>query len=182
MRKGDWIGTYTGKAFYPMDPRPDEVDIEDIAHALSQTCRYAGHTRVPFSVAQHSVLVSRHVPPEFRLWGLLHDATEAYICDIPRPLKGHLTNYKYIEDHLMSVIAKKFGLKGTIPPEVKEVDNRILWDERAAFFKKVPDQPWDLTAKPLGIKIHPLPPEEAKAEFLLRYWQYTHEEIKDEVM
>ena len=86
-RKGDWIQTFTGRAFYVLDPRPEDVDIEDIAHALSMQCRFAGHCREFYSVAQHSVTASWLVPPEDALWGLLHDAAEAYVVDLPRPIK-----------------------------------------------------------------------------------------------
>ena len=66
-RKGDWMQTYTGRQFWPIDPRANEVHIEDIAHALSMMCRYNGHCRTFYSVAEHSVLVSQHVPPEHAL-------------------------------------------------------------------------------------------------------------------
>ena len=108
-RKGDFIQTFTGRMFWPIDPQPDEVDIEDIAHALSNVCRFCGHTREFYSVAQHSVLVSEIVPAAFALEGLLHDATEAYISDVARPVKPYLTNYKEIEINLYRAIAKRFN-------------------------------------------------------------------------
>ena len=86
-RVGDWIQTMSGVIFYPLDPRPEEIRIEDIAHALSHQCRFAGHCREFYSVAEHSVRVSRELPQEFMLWGLLHDASEAYLVDLPRPIK-----------------------------------------------------------------------------------------------
>src|SRR5690606_5290032 len=81
-RLGDWMQTFTGRAVYPLDLRPDDIDIQDIAHALSMQCRYAGHTRQFYSVAEHSVHVARwcrQYGPAAALEGLLHDATEAYL-------------------------------------------------------------------------------------------------------
>ena len=79
--------TYTGKEFYPLDPNPADIDIKDIAHALSNCCRFAGHIKSFYSVAQHSVIVSELCEPENALAGLLHDASEAYLSDIARPVK-----------------------------------------------------------------------------------------------
>jgi len=84
-RIGDWIQTYTGKRFWPLDPRPEDVDILDIAHSLSLLCRFTGHTSSFYSVSQHSILVAQEVPKRLRLWALFHDAAEAYIGDIARP-------------------------------------------------------------------------------------------------
>ncbi|MFG0247924.1 MAG: phosphohydrolase, partial [Phycisphaeraceae bacterium JB051] len=78
-----WIQTYTGKAFYPLREDPGIIDIRDIAHALSLQCRFNGHCSDFYSVAQHSVHVSEVVPQAFALWGLLHDAAEAYMSDLP---------------------------------------------------------------------------------------------------
>ena len=78
-RRGDWIQTYLGIQFWPLDPRPEEVMLFDIAHSLSNMCRFTGHCREFYSVAQHSVIVSQNVPREDAAWGLLHDASEAYM-------------------------------------------------------------------------------------------------------
>ena len=165
-RLGDWMQTHSGRQFWPLDPRPEEIDIEDIAHALSNLCRYAGHTRQFYSVAQHSVLVAGALPQPLRMWGLLHDATEAYLVDIPRPIKKYLYGYKDIEDHLMSVIAEKFNLGGiSIPQAVKEVDDAILADERAQLMQDK-SLPWKLVRPPLGIHIIPWEPKVAFNAFL----------------
>jgi 5'-deoxynucleotidase YfbR-like HD superfamily hydrolase len=110
FRLGGWLQTFTGGEIWPIDPRPEEINIVDIAQALSQQCRYAGHTTRFYSVAEHSVYISREVPAELALWGLLHDASEAYLVDIPRPLKPYMPVYKHWERELMQVIAAKFGL------------------------------------------------------------------------
>ena len=96
-RVGDWIQTFSGGCFWPLDPRSSEVDIHDIAQSLAMTPRYRGHTVRFYSVAEHSVLVSRAVPPEYALWGLLHDAAEAYTADIPSPLKRSIAEWPTIE-------------------------------------------------------------------------------------
>lgn len=145
--------TFTGRAFWPLDPRPDEIDPIDIAHALSLLCRYGGHTRRFYSVAEHCVLMSHAVKPEHALWALLHDATEAYLVDLPRPVKRHMPGYRAVEDELMVHVAARFGLDGAMPGEVKDADNRILLDERAALLGPQP-RPWhqDLERlEPLGV-------------------------------
>jgi len=132
-RAGGWIQTYGGHQYWPVDPRSDEVHIEDIAHALSQLCRYGGHCRDFYSVAEHSWHVSHLVRPEVALQGLMHDATEAYCVDVPRPLKRFLSNYAPIEDLNWRAISHKFGLPYDPDPDVKLQDNRILLAEQLAL-------------------------------------------------
>ena len=165
MRKGNWIQTYTGIAFWPMDPKPEEVEIEDIAHALSNQCRYSGHSKRFYSVAQHSVLVSRALPKEFRLWGLLHDASEAFIVDVPSPIKPYLMGYEDIESGVMRVVCERFGLNFHMPEIVKRVDSAILVDE-FKFLMKAPPRALNLPESGLGIEIDPWSPQDAKNWFL----------------
>lgn len=111
----DWIETYTGKKFYPLDPRPEDVCIEDIAHSLAMQCRFNGHTRVFYSVAEHSVLMAQELKAfgyskETQLYGLLHDVAEAYLCDLPRPIKHQLSIYRYAERILQKMILSALGL------------------------------------------------------------------------
>jgi uncharacterized protein len=123
VRIGDYLEVFSGGRFYPLDPREDEIHIEDIAHALALTCRFSGHTRTFYSVAEHSVRVSHAVEihaqregcendREIALWGLLHDASEAYLNDIPRPLKRApiFWIYRVVEANLTGCILKKFGI------------------------------------------------------------------------
>jgi len=124
------ILTHSGVLVNPLDPDPDTICIEDIVWSLAQQCRYNGHTSDFYSVAEHSVYVSRFVKPENALYGLLHDATEAYLCDVPRPIKPLLVGYYEIEDTLMKCIAAKFGLPATMPLDVKQVDGAMLLPER----------------------------------------------------
>lgn len=113
-RRGDWIQMHSGIAFWPMDPRADEVRLEDIAHSLSLLCRFGGHCSRFYSVAEHSVHVARLCSPEVALWGLLHDASEAYVVDLPRPIKRQLPEYAEIEGLVQFAIAEHFGLRGAI--------------------------------------------------------------------
>lgn len=134
-----WINTFTGRQFHPLEPRPEDVDPLDIAHALSLQTRYTGHCPEPYSVAQHSVLVSIHCNPRDALWGLLHDASEAYICDLSRPAKEALrkagiTFYDEIEARIMQAVADRFGLAMPIPPSVKAADELLLTTEAKQFF------------------------------------------------
>lgn len=130
---GAWIETYTGRKFHLLDPQPDEIDIKDIAHALSNQCRYAGHTRTFYSVAEHSYHVSLLVSPKHALEALLHDASEAYLSDLSRPVK-YLTPigapYLEVEERIMSVIAAKFNFDLPMAKEVKDADNLMLLVEK----------------------------------------------------
>ena len=111
-----WIETFTGKQFYFLDPTRDSIDIRDIAHSLAYTCRYTGHCKRFYSVAEHSILVSYLADDP--LAGLLHDASEAYITDIASPIKPHLTNYKELEDMLMGHIADRFNFTYPLNAEI----------------------------------------------------------------
>lgn len=173
-RKGDWMQTYTGRQFWPIDPRANEVHIEDIAHALSMMCRYNGHCRTFYSVAEHSVLVSQHVPPEHALWGLLHDASEAYIADIVRPAKRFIAGYSEVEDRIMNAVCERFGLSSTMPAEVKRVDNAILADEQRCIMA-TPPIPWTLLEPALCVDIVGLAPWDARSRFLDRYAEIVGE-------
>jgi len=167
--RGDWMQTYTGRAFYPMAPYVDDIDPVDIAHALSLICRYGGHVSRFYSVAEHCVLLSQAVAPEHALWALLHDATEAYVGDMVRPLKSAMPAYREAEDRLMKVICDRFGLGHTCPAEVKEADTRILRDERDALMVSAP-LPWmSIERLPaLGVDIRCWAPAEAERRYLDR--------------
>jgi hypothetical protein len=166
-RKSGWFLTYTGKQFYPVEPSILEICIEDIAHALSMICRFGGHCRTFYSVAQHSVLISDSLPPELKLVGLLHDATEAYCGDMVRPLKHELPQYKKVEQLLWDKIARKFDLPGAIPPEVKFSDNCALMTERRDLLVHT-DHKWSQEEcyPPYPKRIKPLSPDLSEQLFL----------------
>lgn len=125
-----FIQTLSGKHFNYLDVQPEAITIEDIANALSNTCRFAGHLPEFYSVAQHSVLTSLLVPAEFAFEALLHDAAEAYCLDIPAPLKALLPDYRRIEEKVDRVIRIKFGLPAAQHQTVKYADLVMLATER----------------------------------------------------
>ena len=170
MRRGDFIQTHCGIKMYPLDPRPEEIELEDIAHALSNICRFTGHCSEFYSVAQHSVAVSALCSHENAMWGLLHDASEAYICDVARPLKRSDTFFPYLEAeaNLMMVIAKKFNLQPFEPEEVKKLDNVLLLTEARDLGLLTKD--WNTYgAESLKYNIYPCEPKSAKRQFLEWY-------------
>jgi hypothetical protein len=167
-RRGDWMQTATGKQFWPLDPRPEEVDILDIAAHLSKICRYNGACDWHYSVAQHSVYVSHQVPPEHALAGLLHDATEAYTCDIHRPLKRHLVGYAGIEAGVWVAIARRFGLSVQLPQCVHDADDAVLLAEKEQIMRPAPAD-WRVPGTPAPIKISPWTPDHAREAFLSRF-------------
>ena len=177
-RNGDWMQTFTGRQFWPLDPRAAEISIEDVAHSLAMQCRYAGHALRFYSVAEHSVLVSRSLPEPFKLWGLLHDAAEAYVLDVIRPIKGSLAGYAEIEDRITFEVAKRFGLllgghaldrAGYIPAIVKEYDTRILVDEKRQ--NMAPGLVWGTDGlEPLGVELQFWSAREAEDNFLTEFY------------
>lgn len=132
--KDRYISTFSGKMFHPFDPRPDQIDIRDIAHGLSLLCRFSGQCPDFYSVAEHSIYVANRLPEDLKLAGLLHDASEAYLADLPRPVKVGLPEYKTIEMNVEAVIAEKFGLPFPTPSRVMTVDRELLKLEVFTFF------------------------------------------------
>lgn len=179
-----WSQLYSGRAFRPFTAREEDIDAIDIARSLSMTCRYNGHVRKFYSVAEHAVLMARYMllhPPqhktadevrELALWCLLHDGAEAYIGDMVRPLKitPRFEAYRELDDKLTSLIAVKYELPvfdgQLIPAEVKVLDNRILLDERLELLTEPPEAWQEEGLAPLGVEILGWYPPEAEREFL----------------
>lgn len=165
LNRGDWIHTFTGR-FFPLDPRENEIDIETIAHALSNLCRFGGHVNRFYSVAQHSVLCSRMAPDEHKLEALLHDASEAYLVDMPSPIKAMLPDYKAMEHNIELVIAAKFNLPSPLSPVVKIIDRRMLITEAAELLNDINGTWWaDGRAIPYDINELQIVPWSAKESY-----------------
>lgn len=155
------IRTYTGKVFDLNNVTPEMICIEDIAHALSYTARFGGHSEAFISVAQHSLRVMAHVPSEFKLAALLHDASEAYIGDMPKPFKDLLPDFKRKEDEIMKVVAGKYGFDYPLNPAIKEADYYMLsWEWNCLIIE-------DISRSSL------MSPEEAKKRFLHEFKKLT---------
>ena len=115
--------TYTGKSIDIANITEDDIDIRDIAHSLSLQARWAGHNKFHYSVARHCIWACEHAPEEYKLDLLLHDATETYLVDLPRPVKNLIPEYKVLEDKLHQIICNKFNIEFPYRPMVHLIDN-----------------------------------------------------------
>lgn len=169
-----WITTFTGRRFYVLDPRVEDICIEDIAHALSMQCRFTGHVKSFYSVAEHSVRVSWACDPQDALWGLLHDASEAYIGDMSAPLKHtpEMSRFRTTERHIMLAVVQKFGLEPKEPAGVKTADRRMLLTEARDLGLDVTG--WYTEHQPFPDFIAPWSPQRAELEFVKRFRALTH--------
>ena len=159
-----YITTFTGKVVFFEDPDPESIDIRDIAHALSQQCRFAGHTRRFLSVAEHSILVSLQCG-EYALEGLFHDASEAYMVDMPTPIKRKMSNYKDYENRLMKAIFTKFNLQYPLPQIVHDADTAQLVKEARALVT-LSDWTDEYVLKMSGLEPYCIRSEDAETQFL----------------
>ena len=179
MIRQDWIQTYTGKAVAPTELTPRDVCIADIAHALSMQCRFTGHVKEFYSVAEHSVEVSRLLArsgyKQYALWGLLHDASEAYLVDVAAPVKHTpgFESFRDIERGIMDVVCRKFTIPKGEPAPVKWADRTLLATEAGQLMTPLhPD--WKNLVPP--IENHTLVcfgPTEAKSTFLREFHRLT---------
>ncbi len=170
------IQTVGGSYFNFHNPDEAVYTIEDIAHALSHICRFTGHTRRFYSVAQHSVMVSQLVPREHALAGLLHDAAEAFLGDVSSPLKQLLPEYKVIERRVEESILRRFGIPYPLDPCIKEADRIALVTERRDLLPPDPGSKvwaWTNMFQPRRRKVLPLPPAMAKQLFIDRFYILT---------
>lgn len=169
-----WIQTYSGKQVNLLNPSPDSIVIQDIAHALSQLCRFTGHTRYHYSVAQHSVYVSYFCNQENALYGLLHDASEMLISDINSPLKNteQLKGYKELEKKIQKTIYNKFGLFEEEPTDVKKADLIMLATEARDLMSPLHSD-WKNQYNPIPFKIERMTPDEAEDMFMKRFYELT---------
>lgn len=173
-RRGDWMQTYSGRRFWPLSPRPEDIHLVDIAHSLAHQCRFAGHVRQHYSVAEHSVRVSwlaGHDDVELAMAALLHDAAEAYVVDVPRPFKRHLVGYADIEAAVEECVERRFDLESGIirHPSIKHWDEMLLATEARDLMGGESAGKWALRAEPLPTVIAPMPTYAARALFLERF-------------
>ncbi len=165
------VYTATGKFFDFDNPDDNIYSVSDVAHALSHICRFTGHTKTFYSVAQHCVMASFIVPTHLRLAALLHDAAEAFIGDVSSPLKAMLPDYKVIEARVERAIFKRFGVYD-MPyyKAVKDADMIMLATERRDLMPYIAEE-WDCLrgVEPLTECIHPWTPAKAYLAFMQRY-------------
>ena len=165
-----WSQTYTGKKFFPFDPRPEDICIEDIAHSLSMQCRFTGHSSFHYSIAQHSVLVSYFCDEKNALHGLMHDAAESFASDLNSVIKKNpqLSGYRELEDNIQKVICRKYGLSELEPADVKRADILVLGIEAKTVYDNLhPD--WVFGSNPPPLSIIKMEPEEAEKLFIQRF-------------
>lgn len=156
-----------------LNPTPEMIHPEDVAGALSKICRFGGHSSEFYSVAQHSVFVSALVPDQLRFPALMHDAAEAYLGDVIKPLKVLLGNvYEDLEERFMQVICKRFAIDPDLLPLIKGYDKLALEIEHERFQKGNPDR-WDTEMHLHGLDGHALTPDAARVMFLRRCYMLT---------
>jgi hypothetical protein len=181
-----WLGTPSGQRFFPFTPWKSAIDIEDIAHGLAGKYRYAGLSNRWYTVAQHAIEVSRRFPSRTNaLWGLLHDAAETWLTDIPAPIKGYLffaipvaedsvrvASYRALEEEILSAVAETFGLPWPVPDSIHTADLRERARERRDLFDE--SQPgWKPMSEPYPEPLVPVSPDAAKKMFLARFKELT---------
>jgi len=173
-REGDPIETFTGGRFYPFDPRPSEVRLTDVAGSLAHTCRFGGHCQRFYSVAEHSLYVARELADRgerIQAYGLLHDAGEAYVGDVPRPVKSQLGDFEAVEARIRAAVWDAVGLPTPTEPEwaaVMAADDRLLAHEADRLLD---DGSWATDPSELSYDLDaadPTTPSEARAMFLDR--------------
>lgn len=175
------ILTASGSYFNFLQPGHSEINILAIAHALSHLCRFTGHCRDLYSVAQHSVMVSHLVPAEHALAGLLHDAAEAYLGDVSAPLKSLLPDYQAIEREVQGAVLQHFGLAAELPSCVKKADRVMLATEyRDLMSHAHHGEVWDslVGVEPLHATLKPVEPVVARRQFLQRFSELVMQEVR----
>lgn len=183
-----WTQTYSGRAFDLLEPDRESVHVEDIAHALAMTCRYTGHTRFHYSVAEHSVLMSRYLymteGPYIALDALLHDASEYVVGDISRPVQLALgpdarSVLKALHDRVTGAIYLGLNIPSSVPhysAPVRDADSRILLTERSVLLTDDTPRPWGIDGPPLPVTVYGWDAKWAEAR-----WHHTFESLMDEV-
>lgn len=170
-----WIQTYSGRAFSPFKPTRDKIHITDIAHALSNQCRFSGHCKSFYSVAEHCVNTSIIASAPDALQALMHDSAEAYLVDLPRPIKHHpkFSFFRSLEDSVLKAIFARYSIPFPISKAVRTIDDILLATERASLMKSS-EIPWSLDEPPLaGFAFNYFSPHQAEELFLHRFHSLT---------
>lgn len=162
--------TVSGKLIYPLDLESEDIDINDVAYALARLNRFGGHAEPAISVAEHCLRVSQKCPKKDALTGLLHDASEAFLVDMPRPIKAFMVEYKQFEEKAQRVICEKFGLTWPFPASVHTADHRMLATEQRDLMKGASLD----GVKPYKEKIIPMTAKQAQRAFLKRYEELSN--------
>jgi hypothetical protein len=181
----------SGNSIYPFEPKPEQFDINAIAHGLSMQCRFNGHLDAFYSVAQHSVYVSRACRlRDAKMWGLMHDAAEVVFGDIPTPVKRYLPKeIDDLEEGLAQAICQRFNIPRApgIDAEVKRADHLLLLSEAMTLH---PDRrnglrDWkglkpttcidDYNLRNIDPLYYPWPPTLAKLQFLNEFYALERE-------
>lgn len=164
-----WILTQSGRQFDLLNPTAAMISPNDIAHALAHLCRFNGHTRQHYSVAQHSLLVSSLVPSKHQLVALLHDATEAYIGDMTRPLKAVMPHFSEVEEIIWQAVCDRFNLDPILPECIKRADLVALATERRDLMPHYPGE-WECLrgVPPMPETITPQTAQDASMQFFSR--------------
>lgn len=171
--RGPWMQVNSGGRFYPLDPRPEEVNIRDIAKSLSKMVRFNGHTDRFYSVAEHSVHVSR-LCREKRLSALLHDATEAYVGDMIRPLKYAMPAFREVEKGVWKAVASHFDIEEDLGEEIHRADNLMCAREKLDIFSN--SEQWENFPRDSELRgcpnVYGLSPKDAEDLFMNMYFLY----------
>lgn len=163
-----YILVRSGQYFNFLEPEAYRLEVEDIAHGLSNICRFAGQCREFYSVAQHSVYASHLVAPRDARAALFHDCAEAFLGDVSRPLKKLLPDYQAIEKRVEQALFAKLGIRFPLPPAIKTADVRMLYAEQKALMPLHGD-PWEgIDETPIDFSIHPVSPLPAFLAFMER--------------
>jgi len=170
--EGAWLSTSHVEKFHFLSPQPDEIDIRDIAHALSMTCRFGGHCSDYYSVGEHSLHVSKIAENAgadrvTQLAGLLHDAEEAYLPDIVAPIRHYTLDIQKIYSQIRDVIIDKYSLQKAGWKFIADVDRQLCTTEAKAL--KLWNKDWASTGEPLNYKLYLWVPKQAEAMFLTRF-------------
>lgn len=163
----DWIRLHSGGKFHFLNPRINEINIEDIVWNLSHICRFTGATKKFYCVAQHSCIVHDILPDELKPEGLLHDATESTMSDLNSVVKSLLPAYKKMEVRVEKIFAEKFNLDFPYDPRVKEADLIALATEKRDLMPG--NDHLSLPYEPLPAKIVPWSIEKSRREFMKRF-------------